>query len=441
MTSFRSVRLRTLSCLIVLLLLLAACGGDDDSQDEDRSFAPEIHGDTQLPTTTPAPTSTFAPLDIQPGESGQSSADAGQLLDQTGPAKAVLSGLNTFSIVKVDSGEAAELGVPRGTSTSVTLSPDGTRAVIVDRTGTATAVRMIDDTGKVVGEWSPAADASPVASPVANDGASAQIADRVVWSRDSSNVAIWVSGAGLHLADTSLAMRPVDAIADMHITAMAWSPSAKSLAVALWNGDTDSAAIVSVNVDSPAAAPGTLMQTAESDGRFIRSMAWGNERVGIVFALRSVGSGSTLPNDLYMVPRFGEPMRLLASAGVAAPAAAIDQISIADDGATVAFTVLVPGQVGLRLHSIWVTSATSAEPVRLDSSGLRRVTDISWTERGLVVSAIRRNRSETGYVQIAVVESLKVEGADELFREASPATPFASPVASPVSSPVDSRQP
>ena len=121
------------------------------------------------------------------------------------------------------------------------------------------------------------------------------------------------------------------------MTAVAWSPSGESIAIGTWNNQQKAAVIVTVAVQA-LNSPGTqVFALPDADGRYIRSLAWGAEKVGLIFALRAVSSNFALPSDLYFLPRFGEPMRLLASAGVAAPAAVVDQVAIAGNGTTVAF--------------------------------------------------------------------------------------------------------
>jgi hypothetical protein len=273
--------------------------------------------------------------------------------------------------------------------------------------------------------WSPQTTASPEATPTSITQTTAQ--DLVAWSSDSGHVAFWLSDLGLFIADAELNVQAVPSDDWGTATALAWSPSGLSLAIGLWLDESRSAVIRSIALESPNADPGQLMATAEGDGRFVRSLAWGNEQVGILFALRSVGEGSSAPNDLYMVPRFGDPMRLVASAGVAAPAAAIDQIALAQDGKTIAFTVLVPGEVGLRLHSLWVTDATAPRPVQVPLEGVRRVNDLAWGEIGLILVGTRRIQGEDGVLVQSVVEAIGVDSSENIVTESTPATPVASP--------------
>ncbi len=302
--------------------------------------------------------------------------------------------------------------------------------LLVDRTGTSLVVRLLDGEGNPLAEWSPPAAASPEASPTS--ATISQTGDRISWSRDSAHVAIWLSGIGLFVADQELKMSPVTDTVIQNVTALTWSPTGQSIGIGLWNSEQRSASIVSIGVGNLDAVPTTVLNTAEGDGRFVRSLAWGNERVGLVFTLRSTGSNMSLPNDLFSVPRFGEPMRLLASAGVAAPAAVIDLVAIADDGSTVAFSVLVPGEVGLRFHSVWVTDATAPRPVRATTIGLRRISEMVWTGEGLVVSGTRRTQDDAGTYQVAVVEQISTAEPVSIATQQSQATPVGSPAASPV---------
>jgi hypothetical protein len=125
---------------------------------------------------------------------------------------------------------------------------------------------------------------------------------------------------------------------------------------------------------------------------------------------------------------------------VAAPAAVIDQIAVAGNGTTVAFTVLIPGEVGLRFHSVWVTDAVAPGLIQADTSGLRRVTDVVWTTVGLTVSGTRRTQQDGAAYQVAVVDRLTADASKQISADRSAATPVASPVASPApATPVESR--
>jgi hypothetical protein len=166
-------------------------------------------------------------------------------------------------------------------------------------------------------------------------------------------------------------------------------------------------------------------------------MVWGTEEVGVVFALRSATGDMTVSNDLYAVHKLGSPMQLVASAGVAAPIAAIDQVALAANGTTIAFAVQVPGEVGLRFHSVWVTDATATGAIRADTTGIRKVSELEWTTKGLVIVGTRRVLDAgNGYV-LSVVERISNEPPAPIASDRSPATPVGSPVASPAASPAN----
>ena len=109
------------------------------------------------------------------------------------------------------------------------------------------------------------------------------------------------------------------------------------------------------------------------------------------------------------------------------------EAAAAQNGTTVAFTVLIPGQIGLRFHSVWVTDALAPAPVQADTSGLRRVNALEWTTNGLAVSGTRRTQENGAAFQIAVVERLGAEKSQQINADRSSATPIASPAASPIS--------
>jgi hypothetical protein len=409
----RSGRLPAMLSLLIVLLALAACGGGED--DSNRTFAPETGGGTVEQTPTVGPTLTAPPIDRQPGEGVAIATASDTLFKETGPASAIASGIDQVTIVNLDNGKAHDLPVRRSSAVLAVAAPDGSQCLVIDRSGTTVEVRLYGREGKELASWSPKSAATPVAAtpePTAAPGPKIiQTGDHIAWKKDGSGAIVSVGGVGIFLTDDKLKMTEVKAAQSLIVTAVAWSPSEESIAVGAWDGAHQAAVLTTVSV---------------------QSLAWGSEKVGLVFALRAASSNFSLPNDLYYLPRFGQPMQLLATAGIAAPAAVVDEVAIARNGTTVAFTILIPGQVGLRFHSVWVTDALSPAPVQADTSGLRRVSELEWGTDGLAVSGTRRAQENGAAYQIAVVERLDAEKSDQINADRSPATPIASPVASPV---------
>jgi hypothetical protein len=410
---------------------LTACGGDN-SDDSDRSFAPEAQGDVALPTNTAAPTSTVGPLNRQPGESAATASVNAELFASTGPAKYLLTGIDSYVLVNLDDGKTRDLHVARTQFTTAAVSPDGKQVLLIDRAGGAPRAQMLSAKGASEATWSPPDAGTPIASPVAETAVN-RLGDRIAWKSDGSAAVFAIAGEGVFLTDTALKVTALPGFSGDTVTAIAWSPSGQSIAIALWDGGRGAASIVNTDPEKRASAGTTILTLADGDGRFVRTMAWGSERVGLVFALRSATADFSLPNDLYMLPRFGDSMRLLASAGIAAPAAVIDQIAIASNGSTVAYTVLVPGQSGLRFHSAWATDALLPAPSQADTTGLRRISEINWSDHGLVAAGLRRDQSQGAAFQIAVVEQLSVSAPTDISSIRSDATPIGSPAATPVS--------
>ena len=113
----------------------------------------------------------------------------------------------------------------------------------------------------------------------------------------------------------------------------------------------------------------------------------------------------------------------------------VDQVAIAGNGSTVAYTVLIPGEVGLRYHSLWLTDAEGASTARIETPGLRRVSDLVWTSQGLAVVGTRRESDNDEQFQSSVVELVTPDGLTEVGVVRSEATPVGSPQALPEASP------
>jgi hypothetical protein len=431
----KSGRISGAFALTLILLTVAACGGGDD--DSNRTFAPETGGGTVVEQTpTAGPTLTVPPVDRQPGEGAAVASASDSLFKETGSASAIASGLDQVSIVNMDNGKARDLPIQRSSAVLAVAAPDGSRCLVIDRSGTTAALRLYDRGGKEIASWSPKQSATPVAATpeisAAPNGKVIQAGDHIAWKRDGSAAIVSVSGVGVFLADDTLKLTEIKTAPGLTVTAVAWSPSEQSIAIGAWDGAHQSAVLTTASVQS-LESPGTpVLALPEGDGRYVRSLAWGSEKVGLVFALRAASSNFSLPNDLYYLPRFGQPMKLLATAGIAAPAAVVDDVAVAQNGTTVAFTVLIPGQVGLRFHSVWVTDALAPALAQADTSGLRRVNALEWTTDGLAVAGTRRTQENGADFQIAVVERLGAEKSQQVSADRSPATPIASPVASPV---------
>lgn len=427
----KTQRLRIILILTTALLLmgaLAACG-DEES---DRTFAPETGGAGLVSTSTPMPTSTVPPLDRQPGESPGESDDPSKLFQQTGSAEVMTAGWEDVSLVTVPSGKSRDLPVRRGPSILAVAAPDGTACLVLDRSESLPSVRLYRGDGSLVARWSPKVTrATPQASP--SPGSRMIVTgDEISWKQDGTGAVIAIAGEGVFVTDKELNVREVQAGRQNAVTAVAWSPTGQSIAIGTWNLQQKSAAIITVGVQS-LDSPGTrVFSLPEGDGRYVRSLVWGSERVGLIFALRAISSNFALPNDLYFLPRFGEPMRLLASAGIAAPAAVVDQVAIAGNGSTVAFSILVPGSAGLRFHSIWLTDALAPASTRANTIGIRRVNEIRWTQAGVSISGTRRAQTDGSAFQVAVVERLSAVEPVEIAAERSKPTPLASPLASPL---------
>ncbi|HQY30753.1 MAG TPA: hypothetical protein PK691_05680 [Thermomicrobiales bacterium] len=413
-------------CLVLLATLLAACGS---SSPDDRSFAPEASGNTPEATSSPPPTTTPEQVDLQPNEGSAAGVDIAALAAATGPITSMTSGLAQVEVTNLGDGTIRDLDLSRTGSKLISASPDGSYLLVLDRSSGHPVLSLVSTDGKqtVVKLES---DATPEATPVPAL-AVIQLGDVIVWSPDGSQAAVAIAGRMVARVGSDGSVHPIAIPQAAMVTMMTWSLSGQSLALGLWNREQNSAAIATLGVGAISGIPKTILTLAENDGRLIRSMAWGSDAVGIVFALRSAASDLTQANDLYGIRRLGDAMRLVASAGVAAPIAAVDQVAIAADGTTLAFSVQVPGQVGLRFDSIWIMDATASGVARLSTTGIRKVTEMEWTSRGLVIVGIRRVlKGDNGY-QIAVVEQISGEAPVLIAQDKSPATPVASPVASP----------
>ena len=432
--------------LLLLAVVLAGCGASKDN--EQRSFAPETRGNTSLPTDTPAPTDTSEAVNVQPNEGKAGTVDAPELFAATGSAKVIDSGLNTVAVTTIADGTVHDLGIVRSASVLASAAPDGSRVLVLDRSKGPPTLQVFDVASRKKHELAIGAPATPLASPAAaspiaatTDGTptttsnSIQIGDRIAWNEDGSRAVVAVGGTALYAIDSKSALSRMTVPDGALVTALAWSPTAQSLGLGLWYRASQSAALATVSMQSPQAVPTEVMRLPEHDERFVRELAWGSEQAGLIFVLRSSTGNYTRPNDLYVLPKFGESMRLLASAGVASPIAVVDQIAVAQNGTTVAFSVLVPGDVGLRFQGIWVTDVLKPGSTAATTTGIRRIGELVWSPQGLVVVGTRRTLEDGRAYQATVVEHISADKPESIAVDRSVATPVGSPAASPVASP------
>ena len=186
----------------------------------------------------------------------------------------------------------------------------------------------------------------------------------------------------------------------------------------------------------------SILRLPAEDGRRIVFVASPIASPDVFFVARSAVDDWTAQNNLYRIPLIGGVPSVVLATGLAGPAGAVDRIAIADDGRTVAASILIPRGDDLTFHSLWLTDIETSSPLRVETDAIGLVSRLTWTPDGLFLIGAQRERSESASRLVTVSLLLDADGVLlEVGRSESPATPIASPIASPdaatpVSSPV-----
>jgi dipeptidyl aminopeptidase/acylaminoacyl peptidase len=287
-------------------------------------------------------------------------------------------------------------------------------------------VLIIGDDGRVVSRLENQVVSPATPSPVDGELAS------IDWSPQGDRVLVAFRSGEILVSSLKDTEQPIvlDALGDAsQIIEPAWSPTGESIAfIAVGDGRVRSLRAITlddekIEVIIPAA-----------NGRMPIDFVWMPDGVSLLF---TEGGQPGSPNsgiDLWRVNAEGAERRLVASAGTVAPIARVTEPRPSPDGKSVAYAVLVPGEAGPEADSIWVRDLTSNIGFRIEIPSLVAVSDLFWTDNGLLVAA----EAPSSASRATVPELLRVnDNATTVVLWAAPvavSTPVAgTPIASPVS--------
>jgi hypothetical protein len=215
-----------------------------------------------------------------------------------------------------------------------------------------------------------------------------------------------------------------------------WSPSGAVIAV-LAEDESDGRALSLIPIDQ--ATPQAAVALGEN--RSPSAIAWSPNGKALLVVERGVGGSPTTSGDLWEIGLEAGKRRLIASAGVAAPIAAVDLVEPSPDGQTVAFTVVVPEGERTRFHSLRIEELRSGRALEVPVPEGEAVADLWWTGDGLVFRSVPGASAASGdeggafglYLATGEGEPERIfafEGAEGGSPEAgTPSPPAASPVA------------
>lgn len=354
-----------------------------------------------------------------------------EVLGTRGGVQRVLLASNQTIWAVDDSGESESLfdAEPDEQILAIGPSPDATQvaAVLAWDDGRESSLVILNANGELLNEVElPSQASAESATPVASTLVSSSVAvdwspqgDRILLLQgDNSLMTIGVEpGASLEQADlddvTGNILEPV------------WSPTGQQIAFLLVDPASRTRSLVVHDLQSGE----TNELLGARDDRLVVEFAWEPGGQEILFTEGSALGGSTSGIDLWRIGSDGEGRELVAAAGTAAPVARIANVTPSPNGKSVAYAVLVPGEVAPVVDSIWVRDLSSGQGFRLGLPSIRSVENIWWTSKGLAVASVtdRRNEPVLAVLLVAPNGTVSALWATPL----SSSTPGATPVAAP----------
>jgi hypothetical protein len=376
----RSRSLAIAAVMVVVLSVLTACVDD--------SNGPQFANDLRTPAST-VPASLATPdLTLMPTPPPQASpVSAAELLRARGAPSRIyfLRGSELWTLSLADK-SANRVIAPEGGRAIVAFdaSPSGDKAAVAFGApdgGPAASLAVVDAAGKTLQRFDDLGQAlkATVSTPASVDW-SPQGAAILIGFRDGGIASIPVGdGAPKLLLAPNVARHP---------EAAAWSPTGQDFAFLDRTGADQPLALYRASVAAGASAPKIVAPSGDSAAS-IQRFAWLPDGRSLLFTQEggALGSGST---DLWQVGADGAGRKLVASAGVAAPVAQINQFAPSTDGRSVAYAIDVPTAGGPKFDSLWLRELDSGRPIQAPMPSGISVVRMWWTSAGLVVEATIR---------------------------------------------------
>jgi hypothetical protein len=424
------------------------------------SFAPDAATETAVSALTPLPTPTTQSIDRQPGEREDTERTLAELAAGRGSTSAIATREGTtLTVYDAATGATRQIRLTVAAGTvAVVSSSDGSTMVALRRDGGRLVLDRLDDGGEPVvsldlsarstgAEASPASSSPVSGSPVpvgspSTDGEPVT-RDRIEISPDGRHVVVISREGDLSIVAVSATLDVVRVVQDFgDVTTLGWTGDGTLALVATYDRSRSTGNLTGVPLDGRLRS---ILRLPAGDQRRIVHVASPADSPDVFYVARSAVENWTDQNNLYRIPLAGGDPSVVLATGVIGPAGAVDRIAVADDGRTVAASLLIPSGDELTFHSLWVTDVETARPLEVGTGALGLVSRLAWTRDGLMVVGAQRERNETSSRLVTVSLLLDADGAlRELGRNESPATPVASPIpdspapATPMTSPVAS---
>jgi hypothetical protein len=260
-------------------------------------------------------------------------------------------------------------------------------AVLLGARDTAAGIRellIVDSSGEIVKRVTefPAGAATPV--PERSLGA-----DLVDWSPQGDRILVAFSDGALYEVSSSRDETPVALQIggiERRVVQPAWSPTGEAIAFISASANSRERSLNVYRVTD-----GGVEKVVDSaNGRFVVDFVWMPDGVSLLFTEGGELAGAVASIDLWQIGANGSDRELLVSAGTVAPVARITAMQPSPDGRSVAYAVVIPGPDGPSVDSVWVRDLESRVGYRISLPTAALVERLSWTNRGLVISALTR---------------------------------------------------
>ncbi len=268
----------------------------------------------------------------------------------------------------------------------VATSPNGDRAAVLIQTTSggkpSASVLIVDAVGNVQ---------QRVDGLEATLSASADAAKEIDWSPQGDQLLVAFSPGGLVSVPTGGNGKPIALTGQGEVpslAAAAWSPTGEAVAFLSPSTAGQASGLYLLAIALKTSHPVVLVGSS-NEGRSVSNLAWEPDGRTILFVQRTSLGQRTIA-DLWSIRSDGTGLRVVATAGMAAPVAQITTIAPSPDGAAVAYTVSVPNGDGTRFDSMWIRQLGATAPAarRLPVPEGRAVTNLWWTASGLVFGAV-----------------------------------------------------
>jgi hypothetical protein len=370
----------------VSLALLTACVDD--------SGGPQFANDLRTPASTVAASLATPDLTLMPTLAPQASpVSAADLLRARGAPSRIyfLRGSELWTLSLTDKTARRVVAPEIGRAiVAFDASPSGDKAAVAfgapGGQGPPASLVVVDDSGKTLRRFDDLGLAlkSTVSTPASVDW-SPQGEAILVGFRDGGIASVPVGDGAPKLLLSSTDAR--------HPQAASWSPTGQEFAFLDRAGADQPMALYRASVAAGKPAPKVVAPSGDSAAS-IQRFAWLPDGRSLLFTQQggALGSGST---DLWQVGIDGSDRKLVASAGVAAPVAQINQFAPSTDGRSVAYAIDVPTAAGPKFDSLWLRELDAGRPIQAPMPSGLSVVRMWWTSAGLVVEATIRPAAST----------------------------------------------